>query len=80
MIAAAIIFWAIASHKPILVPYHQGQWLLKHPKISTIFWTAMGSVLAAGTIYLLNSMLVVVTRQTLASHGATLSTIERKLS
>lgn len=37
-----------------------------------MFWTALGSILAAGTIYLLNCMLVIVSRQTLASHGATL--------
>lgn len=43
-----------------------------------MIWTSLGSVLAAGTVYLLNSLLVIVSRQTLESHGATLSTIERK--
>lgn len=75
LILGAIYFWA-AAHNPILIPCNQGLWLQEHPKVSTIIWTALGSILSAITTYLLQSMLVLVSQQILKKEGASLSTIE----
>lgn len=75
---AAILFWAAASHEPIFLPYNQGLWVQGHPKVSTVTWTALGSILSAFTIYCLRSMLVLVSKQTLDKKGVSLSTIECK--
>lgn len=77
--ALSVTFWVLGAQSPLLYPFDFGQWLLANPKISTIIWTACGSVLAAVFMFLLKGVLILMSKQR-ARSGATLSTIEGMFS
>ncbi|KAK2021698.1 hypothetical protein LX32DRAFT_491336, partial [Colletotrichum zoysiae] len=73
--ASAIAFGVQGAQSPLLYSYDFGQWLLARPKLSTVIWTACGTVMAAVLVFLLNCVLHLMVRQR-ARVGATLSMIE----
>lgn len=74
---AAITFWALASkERPIPISYELGLLLQDNPKRNTTLWTALGSILSAFTLYMLRSILVLLSKHKLEEKGASLSTIE----
>jgi hypothetical protein len=74
----AVIFWATVAVKPIYFGDDSANWLKANPKLGTILWTSVGSLLAILTLYLLNGMLLLMSKQVSEKHGATLSTIDGK--
>lgn len=78
VIGATVAFWVSSFYRPILFSYNFGLLIRDNPKYTTIACTVIGTLISAFTIYLLNRLLKLMSKQIIASQGATLSTIEGK--
>lgn len=74
--AAALIFWSISAARPILFSVSAGEWLTRNQNYATIACTIAGTLLASWTIWLLNSLLVLMSKQVISSRGTTISVVE----
>ena len=81
---AVLVFWIKSYRAPLLLPVELGILLRANPKIAALLWTTIaallwttiGSLLSSLTLYLLNGMLLLMTKQVIAMHGASLSEID----
>lgn len=80
IVAATVSFWIVCHHRPVLLPYAFGLTVRANPKFTTIFCTIMGALLASWTVWLLNNILVVMSKQVVSAQGASISTLEGESS
>lgn len=76
IVIASLSFWIVAHNRPILLPYLLGLAVRGNPKFTTIFCTITGALFASWTVWLLNNILVVMSKQVISSRGASISTLE----
>lgn len=76
IVAASLSFWIVGRYRPILLPYAFGLRVRDNPKFTTILCTVLGALFASWTVWLLNNILVVMSKQVISSRGASLSTLE----
>jgi hypothetical protein len=76
LFVAVVAFWSTTHHTPLLLPIRFSFFLRVNPKVSTLLWTTLGSLLAAFTLYLLNGLLLLMNKQVIATKGASLSDID----
>lgn len=78
IILTTVAFWVTSFYTPILFSYDFGLLIKANPKYTTIACTIIGALVSAVTIWLLNRILQLMSKQIIASRGVTLSTIEGK--
>lgn len=76
IILSTLAFWVTSFYVPVLFSYSFGLLIKANPKYATIACTIVGALVSAATIWLLNRILQLMSKQIIASRGVTLSTIE----
>jgi hypothetical protein len=73
--ALCLAFWIVAKEHKVLYPYEITAWFRDNPKIFTIIWTLIATLLSLYTSFLLKAILNLMMRQKVRK-GASLASIE----